>query len=162
MYYSKIRKNSHIGYFYDIIKIILLSIINISMKKTQAKFKIKIQKSVTGLGIYAAEDIPKEKKLIEYIGPILTENQANQKGGKYLFKINSRRTIDGSVRYNTARYINHSCRPNCEPIDVSGHIYIYSKRKIKTGEELTYDYGKEYWNEYIKPYGCKCDKCFKK
>ena len=60
---------------------------------------------------------------------------------------------------NKARYLNHSCRPNCETDIVKGKVYIYAKRNIKSGEELTYDYGKEYVDDFIKPYGCKCLKC---
>jgi SET domain-containing protein len=69
--------------------------------------------------------------------------------------------IDGNIKENTARYINHSCRPNCEAEGPKGRIYILSTRNIKAGEELTYDYGKEYFETYIKPFGCKCVKCNK-
>jgi len=67
--------------------------------------------------------------------------------------------IDGSLRSNKARYINHSCAPNCE-IDIRNkRVYVFAKRNIKTGEELTYDYDTEYFDMYIKPKGCRCTKC---
>lgn len=93
---------------------------------------------------------------------MLTREEADRKGGKYLFEISSRRTVDGTGRDNTARYINHSCRPNCEVDVKNGRIYIYAIKNIKEGEELHYDYGKEYVDEYIKPHGCKCEKCLRK
>jgi hypothetical protein len=92
----------------------------------------------------------------------MTSKEANGKGGKYLFEINSRTTIDGSGRENLARYINHSCRPNCEATIKNKQIIIRSIKEIKPGDELTYNYGKEYFNEYIKPFGCKCAYCKKK
>jgi uncharacterized protein len=124
--------------------------------------KLEVKRSKAGLGLFAGEDIPKGKFVIEYRGPILTNDQANEKGGLYLFEINSRKTIDGSVRWNTARYINHSCRPNCEPIIKKGRVFIHSRKKISAGEELNYDYGKEFFNDYIKPKGCRCEKCLSK
>jgi len=134
------------------------------LPKKYQKYKrhLKIGKSRTGLGLYTLSDIPKGEFIIEYVGDVLTEKEANERGGKYLFETSKNRYIDGSARSNTARYINHSCRPNCEIEIKAGHILVFSKRKIKAGEELNYDYEKEYWNEHIKPYGCKCDKCLGK
>ena len=82
----------------------------------------------------------------------------------YLFDLDEKITIDGSARSNLARYINHSCKPNCEAVHYTdaNEIGIEAKRKIKAGEELTYDYGKDHFNEYIKPYGCKCGHHAKK
>jgi uncharacterized protein len=131
-------------------------------KENLTPAKVKVKRSKAGLGLFAAADIKKGQFIIEYKGPILTTAQANEKGGQYLFEINSRKTIDGSVRSNTARYINHSCRPNCEPIIKLGRIFIHSKKTIKAGEELNYDYGKEFFNDYVKPKGCVCEKCAKK
>ena len=90
---------------------------------------------------------------------MLTREESDEKGGKYLFEINNEEVIDGSSRQNKARYINHACRPNCETSIVKKKVYIYAKRNIQAGEELHYDYGKEYFDEHIKPVGCKCEKC---
>ncbi len=112
-----------------------------------------------GLGIVTNRSFKNGDFVIEYTGPILSRDKANEKGGKYLFDINSKWAIDGTTRSNLARYINHSCKPNCEA-DVSGKkVFIYALKRIKEGEELTYDYGGEYFDEYIKPYGCKCSSC---
>lgn len=116
----------------------------------------------SGFGLVTKRDYKKGDFVIEYTGPIITTDEANEKGGKYLFDINSKWTIDGTPRSNLARYMNHSCRPNCEA-DVSGkRVFISAIKKIRTGEELTYDYGDEYVDEYIKPYGCKCNYCVTK
>jgi uncharacterized protein len=69
--------------------------------------------------------------------------------------------VDGSIRKNVARYINHSCKPNAESDVNPGKkkIIIRSIKKIEPGEEINYDYGTEYFKEYLKPIGCKCDAC---
>lgn len=121
-----------------------------------------IRKRTThGLGLCTLIPITKGTLIIEYTGEKITADEANCRGGQYLFEINDKYTIDGKGRNNLARYINHSCRPNCYPeiSEDEKHVYIYAKRAIKAGEELTYDYGKEFWKEYIKPKGCRCAKC---
>lgn len=118
-----------------------------------------VRKSAAWLGLYAEQPIKKWQKIIEYIGERISTAEADRRGGKYLFTVNSRITIDGTPRYNTARYINHSCWANAEPRENAGRIYAYAIKNIEAGQEITYDYGKEYWNFYIKPYGCRCDKC---
>ena len=78
---------------------------------------------------------------------------------RYYFDLNTRWAIDGADRRNTARYINHSCKPNAEPYETRGKIKIYARRGIKPGEEITYDYGKEYFEQFLEPVGCKCAGC---
>lgn len=128
------------------------------------KFKLKVKRAHkgAGFGLFTEENIPKGEFVIEYFGREISEAEQYTSRSKYLFEINSKRTIDGTVRENTARYINHSCRPNCEVEIKKGKILIFSKKNIKAGEELGYDYGKEFWNEHIKPIGCKCVKCLEK
>ncbi|MBP6085929.1 SET domain-containing protein [Patescibacteria group bacterium] len=117
------------------------------------------KRSSAGIGLYAAHDIRKGQKVIEYIGEKVTTKVADTVGGKYLFAVNSRYTILGNVPYNKARFINHSCRPNCEPRVVQGRVFIYAIKAIKAGEELVYNYGKDYFDRIIKPMGCRCPKC---
>jgi hypothetical protein len=126
----------------------------------------RIGRSPTGLGLFATKPIKKGTQIIEYFGPLL--DCRNEKDdaveNKYLFQINGRWTIDGSVRRNVARYINHACRPNAES-DVQERkrkVFIRAIKNIAEGEEINYDYGKEYFNEYLKPIGCKCAACEKK
>lgn len=129
------------------------------MNTKTSNLKLNVKKSATGLGLFAGEPIKKGVKIIEYIGEKITADEANRRGGKYLFEINSKWTIDGTTRKNTARYINHSCDSNCEADVRNGRIFILCKKDIPFGEELTYDYGEEYFDEHIKPFGCRCKKC---
>ncbi len=126
---------------------------------TPDRFTVVVKKSSAGLGLFAGEDIPKGTCIIEYKGRHIKGQEEYTSTSKYLFGVHSRMTIDGRDRSNTARYINHSCRANCEPETYKARVYIFAKRLIKAGEELTYDYGKEYWDEHIKPLGCRCLKC---
>ena len=121
--------------------------------------QVRVKRSSAGLGLYAETFFHKDDFIIEYKGRYLNNAQADQKGGKYLFQVNSRLTIDGTERANLARYLNHSCRPNCEALQDGKRIVIHAKRKISPEEELTYNYGKEYFDEFIRPYGCRCEKC---
>jgi len=79
-----------------------------------------------------------------------------------LFEVNARWTIDGKSRTNVARYINHSCRGNADPVIRDRRIRIKAIKNIAAGDEITYDYGKDHFNAYIKPHGCQCDKCREK
>lgn len=126
------------------------------------KYKLLVKKSATGLGLYAGEAIPKGEFLIEYWGRIISKKEADKLRNRYIFQLTPNRLIDGSIRKNIARYLNHSCRGNCEAVGPAGHVYIQTKKKIKAGEELTFNYGKEYFDEYIKPHGCRCAKCANK
>jgi SET domain-containing protein len=120
---------------------------------------LKVKKSSAGLGLFATKEIPKGVCLIEYFGREISEEEQYTSKSKYLFEINSKITIDGTARENIARYINHSCKPNSEVEIKKRKVFIFSKRKIIAGEEICYDYGKEYFNEYIKKVGCKCVRC---
>lgn len=132
------------------------------MKKTKKVYvpaSVRIGRSKTGLGMFALEPLKKGDFIIEYIGKKIPSKVADEKGGRYLFELNSKWTIDGVDRKNKARYINHSCRPNCEVDIKNGRILIFAIKKILPGEELTYDYGEEYFNDYFKKPGCKCGEC---
>jgi hypothetical protein len=133
------------------------------VKKHPAKlpdhhFKIvKVKKGLSGLGLFAGEDIKKGEIIIEYIGNILTAEEADKKTtSQYLFEINRNKTIDGTPRWNTARYANHSCAPNAESDIKKGRVFVIAVKNIKNGEEIVYDYGEEFCEEHIKPHGCRC------
>jgi SET domain-containing protein len=130
-------------------------------RKAVPKQFLQVKKSSAGLGLFTLVDLPKGQFVIEYVGNILTEEQAQKRGGKYLFEISNRRTIDGTPRWNTARYINHSCKPNCEPWNMYGRIKIKTIKAIKAGEELTYNYGSHYFNDMLKG-NCLCAPCASK
>jgi SET domain-containing protein len=126
----------------------------------------RVGRSKTGLGLFATKPIKKGTRIIRYYGPILDSRIPEQDDieNKYLFELNGRWTIDGSVRKNLARYINHSCRPNAES-DVRPRerkVFIRAIKNIEPGDEINYDYGTDYFKAYLKPIGCKCDSCEKK
>lgn len=130
------------------------------LKPRPSKAAFKVKRGLAGLGLAATGIIKRSEFIIEYYGPLLTNKEFEARGdGKYFFDVGKKYTIDGSVRYNIARYLNHSCDPNCYSEQEGTRIFIYARRKIEAGEELTYDYGKEYVEEYISPYGCRCASC---
>ena len=118
-----------------------------------------VKRAAAGLGLFATKPIPKRMKIIEYVGPRISNEEVEKSSGKYFFGLNQQWSIDGSGRGNVARYANHSCKPNADAIITRGRIWIRSNRNIKAGEEITYNYGKEYFEGIIKEIGCKCPKC---
>ena len=126
----------------------------------------RIGRSRTGLGLFATKPIKKGTRIIRYFGPLLDSKKEDEDAieNKYLFELTNRWTIDGSIRQNIARYINHACKPNAES-DVRPRkrkVYIRAIKNIEPGEEINYDYGTDYFKAYLKPIGCKCDACEKK
>lgn len=122
-------------------------------------YDLVVKRSRAGCGLFTRDPIEKGRCIVEYTGRVLSKAEEYTTRSKYLFEVSKRTTIDGRDRSNTARYINHSCRPNCEVEIWRGRVYVMAKRAIKPGEELAYDYGREYFNEYIRPKGCRCAKC---
>ena len=132
-------------------------------------YKVK-NSNIHGRGVYANQDIKKNTKIIEYIGEKVTKSEGDRRsekrlkrylnskktGSVYIFELNSKYDIDGSPLYNKARYINHSCSPNCEVDIIKGEIWIISIKKIKKGQELCYDYGYEFDKDDYKDHKCKC------
>ena len=127
----------------------------------------RVGRSKTGLGLFATDVIKRGTFIAEYRGRRLTNEEADERekryANRYMFEINSRWTVDGWSKRNTARYLNHSCRPNAES-DVlrGGRIVIRAIRTIRPGDEITYHYGRDYFETFIKPIGCKCVKCVEK
>lgn len=135
---------------------------------------VKVRKSgIHGNGVFAAKDIPKGTKIIEYVGNIVTKKEADKivdrdldaakeddsNGAVYVFELNKKQDIDGNVPWNTARLINHSCDPNCETEGDDKHIWIEAMRDIKKGEELSYDYCYDLDDFEEHPCGCGSDIC---
>ena len=126
----------------------------------------RVGRSRTGLGLFATKPIKKGAKIVRYFGPLLDSKKKKDDAieNKYLFELNGRWTIDGSVRENIARYINHACKPNAES-DVKPRkrkVVIRAVKNIEPGDEINYDYGTDYFKAYLKPIGCKCGACEKK
>ena len=123
---------------------------------------------IQGVGAFALQDIPKGTRLIEYTGERITHAEADRRYDDevmrrhhtFLFILNSRTILDAAVGGNEARYLNHSCDPNCEAIIERGHIWLDAKKRIPAGTELVYDYQYEddgdYTAEDLKFYECRC------
>ena len=125
-------------------------------------YRIKRSKiDKTGRGLYATCDIKEGTKIINYIGKIITNKEVDEsdkfdnKKPIYLFTLNKRTVLDGDTKSNTAKFINHSCDPNCEVDIIKGKIWIIAEKDIKKGDELSYDYGFGYDEDY-KQFRCKC------
>lgn len=100
-----------------------------------------------GWGVFALEDINKNRRIIAYTGEKVSSAESLKRERRYLktgniwcFKLNSRWVIDGHVGGNDARYVNHSCEPNCYTQIIDGIIWVRAARNIRKGEELTYNY----------------------
>ncbi|MGE0564132.1 MAG: SET domain-containing protein [Pseudolabrys sp.] len=126
----------------------------------------RIARSRTGLGLFATRDIKKRAAIVEYSGRRIRTVKAKEleylRPNRYLFEINSRWTIDGSSRRNLARYVNHACKPNAEAVLARGRIIYRALKRIREAEEITVDYGKEYFDLYLKASGCLCLSCIEK
>lgn len=130
------------------------------MKSSDFDIKESLQEGV-GKGLFAKTLIKKGTFILEYTGVPLPAEEADDHPGRYLFEVNDKITLNGDTPDNTAKYINHSCDPNVEAeideeSDGSEHVNIYAVRAIKPGEELFIDYGEEYFDEFIRPIGCRC------
>jgi SET domain-containing protein len=127
------------------------------MRDVQVRYEVR--RANTGLGLFATRAIAAGRRIIQYVGPILTSEEVERRTGRYFFSIDEEYAVDGSARTNLARYVNHSCRPNAEAFVEGKRIWIWSKRAIEPDEQITIDYGKQYFDDYIKPVGCKCEPC---
>lgn len=130
-------------------------------------FKV-VNSEIHGRGVVATEPIAEGQRLVEYIGDRITMAEAdrrypfdeNKHQHTFLFSVNSRTIIDAAVGGNVARFINHSCDPNCEAVIEKGRVFIEALRDIEPGEELGYDY----WFVLDEPhnkankklYECRC------
>lgn len=123
---------------------------------------LRVGRSHTGLGLFATAPIGKHALIVEYRGPRIPTAEAHRREragrSKYMFEISARWTIDGGSRDNLGRYANHGCRPNAESVLIRGKIFLKAIRRILPGEEITYDYGRDYVALFFKD-GCRCARC---
>ncbi len=118
-------------------------------------------------GLFAAEPIPEEEYVIQYLGELISKKESNRRGisqhdisqqegagAVYVFELDEKRDIDGNFDWNIARLANHSCSPNLEAQNVDGEIWLVALRDIEAGEELTFDYG--YALEHWEDHPCRC------
>ena len=135
------------------------------MAKLMTSRSYRVGRSVTGLGLFATKPIRRGAYIATYRGRLITSEESDRRearGARYMFALNKRWVIDGSPRWNVARYINHSCRPNAKPVGRRGGIVIVASRRIEPDEEITYDYGRDYLKSFLADGGCRCAACRRK
>jgi len=118
--------------------------------------------NIHNLGAYAARDIRKGTRIIEYIGQAITKKKAAkelQDGNGYVFTINKFFDIDGSVQWNPARYINHGCAANAESDIIKDRVWIIAARTIRKGEEVLYNYNYDLVDAFDNPCCCGAENC---
>lgn len=117
-----------------------------------ARIPLEVRPSgIQGLGVFACGPIAPGTRIIEYTGEVISEEEGDRRYDDrgmarhqtFLFALSDGRCIDGALGDNVARFINHSCDPNCETVEIDGTIWIEAIRPIAAGEELTYDYAYE-------------------
>ena len=150
------------------------------MKQEWKQNVVLARSKIAGLGLYAARDIEKHQMVIEYIGEVIREGLSDLREKRYeaqnrmiyLFRLDEenserpeRRVLDASMSGGMARYINHSCDPNCftETVEVDRdlHIVIFANKRIIRGEELCYDYKFEFEEDSKIPCLCGAKNCRK-
>ncbi|HCN78964.1 MAG TPA: hypothetical protein DIT13_17445 [Verrucomicrobiales bacterium] len=139
---------------------------------TPPRYWIVRRSSIHHRGLFARTDIPKDSPILEYVGEKITKAESDRRGkalleksknsgcaAVYIFTLNKRHDLDGGKAGNPARLINHSCDPNCEAYIIRGRVWIYSRKDIKAGDELTYNYGfdLETWEDH--PCRCGSTRC---
>jgi len=124
--------------------------------------------SIHGNGVFVTRKILAGARIIEYQGKRISEKQSEKRFGQdpdnphhtFFFSLESGKLIDGGDEGNDARWINHSCEPNCEAQEEKGRVFIHALRDIKRGEELNYDYGlvidEKMTKALKKAYACHC------
>lgn len=129
----------------------LMVFFNLRKKLPEHQYKkLKVKKGLAELGLFADEQIKKGDLIIEYVGDVLTDKEIeNFPENKYVFSVEKNFNIDGSSKKNIARYANHSCDPNAESEIKNKRVFLRAIKNISKGEEITFDYGEEYFKEFL-------------
>jgi hypothetical protein len=112
---------------------------------------------IHGMGGFARAEISAAARVIEYVGEKITKQESLarcERNNEYIFALDDEYDLDGDVSWNPARFLNHSCEPNCEAQLIAGRIWVVAIREIKAGEELTFNYG--YDLEDYREHACGC------
>lgn len=138
-------------------------------KTTRRRRRFSVRNSpIHGRGVFALTRIAKGSRVIEYKGELITDDEADRRYADVhensphtmLFSIDDAMVIDATRRGNSARWINHSCEPNCEIEEEAHRVFIDARRDINAGEELTYDYnlqiGEPHTRAAKRAHACFC------
>ena len=113
--------------------------------------------AIHGVGGFAKADLAAGTRVIEYVGEKITKAESLRRcesNNEYIFSLGDESDFDGNVPWNPARFLNHSCDPNCEAEWAGEHLWIIAKRDIRAGEELTFNYG--YDLQDYREHPCRC------
>jgi hypothetical protein len=137
-----------------------------SKQRNASRLIVVRDSSIHGKGVFAVRSIPSGTRIIEYRGRRISEEAADAKYGDddsphtFLFLLNNDMVIDANHGGNAARWINHSCSPNCEPVEEDDRVFIEAIRDIKPEEELAYDYqlvvAERHTSAIKRFYACYC------
>ncbi len=117
---------------------------------------------IHGRGIFARVDIPAETRILEYVGERISKKESlrrRKENNFFVFTVTNKFDIDGAVDWNPARFVNHSCAPNCEARMEEERIWIYAVRDLRAGEELTFNYGYDLQDYEEHPCRCGAPEC---
>lgn len=126
--------------------------------------KLELRPSpIHGHGVFAAQQIEQATRVIEYVGEKISKSESVlrcQQGNPFIFYLDETSDLDGSTDGNPARWINHSCDPNCTAELIDGHIWLIANRDIAAGEEITFDYGFDLVDYREHPCHCGAPNCY--
>jgi SET domain-containing protein len=128
-----------------------------SMNIAETEWVVFKSSAIHGTGGFARADIPIDTRVIEYVGEKITKQESLarcEQNNEYIFALDEEHDLDGNVSWNPARFLNHSCGPNCEARLEDGRIWVVARREIRAGEELTFNYG--YDLESYRDHPCSC------
>ena len=118
--------------------------------------------SIHGTGGFARREIAIGERVIEYVGEVITKEESLRRceqNNEYIFALDEKRDLDGNVDWNPARFLNHSCAPNCEAQWIEDSIWLVAIRAIGAGEELTFNYGYDLADYREHPCHCGSASC---
>lgn len=124
--------------------------------RTNNEWVFAAPSAIHGRGLWARREIPAGTVVVEYDGPRIDAGEGRRRaleGNAYVFRLNRRECVDGSVAWNLARFANHACEPNCASEIRAGRIWLKTLRPVAKNEEITYDYGYSFRDE---PVACRC------
>ncbi|MGA2089951.1 MAG: SET domain-containing protein-lysine N-methyltransferase [Endomicrobiales bacterium] len=130
--------------------------------RTSNRYCYMAPSTIQGKGLFAREQIPVGSTIVEYDGPRLSRCEGERlasEGNAYVFVIDRRESIDGSVAWNLGRFANHCCEPNAKTVKIDGRIWLRSIKLIERGQEITYDYGYAFKGHENNPCSCRVPTC---